>query len=143
MASNITRTGDLIIPDVYSEDVVANVMWLQEKLSFSDEYVTDLIRVSKELFSKWKKGEATLTGSQLKTLENLWSAMNRLLSYFNFRRDLMMRVLEARFSDQIHRTKSTPPWVGTSLRDFMLLQGRPGIYEVECWVWHIRSANSD
>jgi len=143
MPSNVTRTGDLIIPNVYSEDVVANVRWLQKKLSFSDEYVTDLIGVSKELFSKWKKREATLTSSQLETLENLWSAMNRLLSYFNFRRDLMMRVLEARFSDQIHRTKSTPPWVGTSLRDFMLLQGRPGIYEVECWVWHIRSANSD
>lgn len=140
MASNITRTGDLIIPDVYSEDVVANVCGYRK--TFSDEYVTDLIRVSKELFSKWKKGEATLTGSQLKTLDNLWSAMNRLLSYFNFRRDLTMRVLEVRFSDQIHRTKSTPPWVGTSLRDFMLLQGRPGIYEVECWVWHIGSANS-
>lgn len=69
--------------------------------------------------------------------------MNRLLSFFNFRRDLMMRVLDFEFDNhEIPRSTFTPPWVGTSLRPYMLRESGRGIDEVDSWVQTMRSANS-
>lgn len=98
------RRADLIIPDVYDSDVLSAIKWLQEHLPFSDEYLAQLIGGSPELFSAWKGGEQTLTNFQVQTLENLSTAINRLLSFFGFRRDLMVRVLEVH-SDYIDQTR--------------------------------------
>ncbi len=138
-----TQPIELIIPDVYGQDVVSAIDWLQENLSFSDEYLAQLIGARQELFSEWKRGGQTLTNSQVQKLKNLSTAMNRLLSYLNFRRDLMMRMLEVHFDDyQMQRTSSTPPWLGTSLKDYLLRHGGKGINEVDSWVQSLRSANS-
>lgn len=143
MSSYITPTAELIIPDVYGQDVLSAVNWLQEHLSFSDEYLAQLVGVSQELFSQWKRGEEKLTSSQVQTLENLSTAMNRLLSFLSFRRDQMTRILETHFdSYQIQRTSFTPPWLGTSLKDYMLHHGSRGIDEVDSWVQRLKSANS-
>jgi hypothetical protein len=138
LVSSITPTAaELIIPDVYSQDVLSAVNWLQENLSFSDEYLAQLVGAPQELFCQWKRGEATLTSSQVQTLENLSTAINRLLSFFNFRRDLVMRVLEVH-SDQTRRNNFTPPWVGTSLKDYLLHHGDRGIDEVDSWVQSLK-----
>ena len=143
MSSYITPTAELIIPDVYSQDALSAVNWLQEHLSFSDEYLAQLVEASQEQFSQWKRGGEKLTSSQLQTLEKLSTAMNRLLSFFNFRRDLMTRILESHFdSYQIQRTSFTPPWLGTSLKDYMLTHGSRGIDAVDSWVQSLKSANS-
>lgn len=61
-------------------------------------------------------------------VKDLSTAMTRLLSFLDFRHDLMMRVLEFHSaSNQIQRTNSTPPSLGTSLRDYMLHHGGKGI----------------
>jgi len=84
--------ADLIIPDVYDPDVLSAVRWLQEHLPFSDEYLAQLIGASTGLFSEWKTGAQALTDSQMETLENLSLAINRLLSFYGFRRDLIVSV---------------------------------------------------
>lgn len=132
---------DLIIPDVYDPDVLSAVRWLQEHLPFSDEYLAQLIGASTDLFSEWKTGAQRLSESQMQTLENLSLAINRLLSYFNFRRDLMVSVLEFHSDNPVQRSRFTPPWVGTSLKDYMLSHGAKGIAEVDSWVQEIKSAN--
>lgn len=120
------------------------VEWLQEHLSFSDEYLAELIGARQELFAQWKKGGQTLTSSQVRKLKKLSTAMTRLLSYLNFRRDLMMHVLKFQADDsvQIRRTSFTPPWLGTSLKDYLLHHGGRGIDAVDSWVQSMRSANS-
>jgi hypothetical protein len=115
--------ADLIIPDVYDPDVLSAVRWLQEHLPFSDEYLAQLISISTELFSEWKTGAQTLSDSQIQTLENLSLAINRLLSFYSFRRDLMVSVLEFHSDSPMQRSRFTPPWVGTSLKDYMLSHG--------------------
>ena len=143
MSSHVTPKSEFIIPDVYGQDTLSAVNWLQEHLSFSDEYLAQLVGVREDLFSAWKRGEHTLRNSQVRKLKNLSTAMNRLLSFLNFRRDLMMRVLEFHAdSDQVRRTSSTPPWLGTSLRDYMLQHGSKGIKRVDSWVQSLGSANS-
>ena len=132
---------DLIIPKAYDPDVRSAIRWLQEHLPFSDEDLTRLIGASTELFSEWKTGAQTLTDSQTETLEDLSIAINRLLSFYGFRRDLMVTVLEFRSESPIHRSRLTPPWVGTSLKDYMLSHGAKGIAEVDSWVQEIKSAN--
>lgn len=143
MSSHVTPNPELIIPEVYGQDTVSSIEWLQEHLSFSDEYLAQLVGVREDLFSAWKRGEHTLRNSQVRKLKNLSTAMNRLLSFLNFRRDLMMRVLEFHSdSDQVRRTRSTAPWLGTSLRDYMLQHGNKGIKKVDSWVQGLGSANS-
>ena len=80
--------ADLIIPDVYDPDVLSAVRWLQAHLPFSDEDLARLIGASTELFSEWKTGAQTLSDSQIETLEDLSLAINRLLSFYSFRRIL-------------------------------------------------------
>jgi len=127
---------------VYSQDVLSAVNWLQENLSFSDEYLAQLVGAPQEVFCQWKRGEATLTSSQVQTLEKFSTAMNRLLSFFSFRRDLMLRVLEFHSdSYQIRWNSFTPPWVGTSLKDYLLRHGGRGIDEVDSWVQSLKFAN--
>lgn len=133
---------DLIIPDVYDPDLLSAVRWLQEHLPYSDEYLAQLIGASTELFSEWKTGAQTLSNSQMQTLENLSIAINRLLSFYGFRRDLIVSVLEFEFdNDKVQRSTYTPPWLGTSLKDYMLGHGAKGIAEVDSWVQKIKSAN--
>ena len=133
--------ADLIIPDVYDPDVRSAVRWLQEHLPFSDEYLAQLIGASTGLFSEWKTGAQALTDSQMETLENLSLAINRLLSFYGFRRDLIVSVLEFHSDSPIQRSRFTPPWVGTSLKDYILSHGAKGIAEVDSWVQEIKSAN--
>ena len=133
---------DLITPHVYDPDVLSAVRWLQEHLPFSDEYLAQLIGASTGLFSEWKTGAQALTDSQIETLENLSLAINRLLSFYGFRRDLIVSVLEFQFdSDKVQRSTYTPPWLGTSLKDYLLCHGGRGISEVDSWVQKIKSAN--
>jgi hypothetical protein len=133
--------ADLIIPDVYDPDVLSAVRWLQEHLPLSDEYLAQLIGASTELFSEWKTGAQALTDAQMETLENLSLAVNRLLSFYGFRRDLMVSVLEFHSDSPIQRSRFTPPWVGTSLKEYMLSHGAKGIAEVDSWIQEIKSAN--
>ena len=132
---------DLIISDVYDPDLLSAVRWLQEHLPFSDEYLAQLIGIKTELFSEWKTGAQTLSDSQMQLLENLSLAINRLLSFYGFRRDLLVSVLESQSDSPIQRSRFTPPWVGTSLKDYMLSHGAKGIAEVDSWVQKIKSAN--
>ena len=134
--------ADLIIPDVYDPDVLSAVRWLQEHLPFSDEYLAQLIGATTELFSEWKTGAQTLSDSQIQTLESLSLAINRLLSFYGFRRDLVVSVLEFHSDSPVQRSRFTPPWVGASLKDYMLSHGAKGIAEVDDWIQTIRSANS-
>jgi hypothetical protein len=133
--------ADLIIPDVYDPDVLSTVRWLQAHLPFSDEYLAQLVGASADLFSEWKTGAQTLTDSQIQTLENLSLAINRLLSYFNFRRDLMVSVLEVHSDSPMQWSRFTPPWIGTSLKDYLLAHGVKGIAELNNWIQAIRSAS--
>ena len=134
-------TPELIIPDVYDPDVLSAVRWLQEHLPFSDEYLARLIAVSTDLFSEWKTGAQALTDSQIETLESLSLAINRLLSFYGFRRDLMVTILEFHSESPIQRSRFTPPWLGTSLKDYMLDHGAKGIADVDDWIQTIRSAS--
>jgi hypothetical protein len=132
---------DLIIPDVYDPDLLSAVRWLQEHLPFSDEYLAQLMGIKTELFSEWKTGAQTLSDSQMQMLENLSMAINRLLSFYGFRRDLIVSVLEFHSDNPIQRSRFTPPWVGTSLKEYLLSHGAKGIAEVDSWVQEIKSAS--
>ena len=135
-------TPELIIPDAYDPDVLSAVRWLQKHLPFSDEDLARLIGVNTELFSQWKTGEQTLTTEQTDTLEDLSLAINRLLSFYSFRRDLMVTVLEFRSESPTHRSRFTPPWLGTSLKEYLLGHGAKGIAEVDDWIQRMKSANA-
>lgn len=146
MSSHTTPAQQFIVPDFYSstsDSPVYAVSWLQENLSLSDEYIANLVKVRPDLFAEWKNGNPSLTSSQVKDLKAFSSTMTRLLSFLNFRRDLMLKMLEFHNPEERHRpTKLTPPWLGTSLKAYMKNHGHRGIREVDSWIQAMRSANS-
>ena len=137
-------SNEFIIPDVYAEGNVVSVFeWLQKYLSFSDEYLAKLIGADQKRFCEWKRGEQKLTKSQVRKLRNLSAAMTRLLSFLNFRRELMLRILEFHSdSNESGSSRFMPPWLGMSLREFMFRHGDTGVVEVDSWVQRVGSANS-
>jgi transcriptional regulator with XRE-family HTH domain len=143
-AYTVLPSDAFIIRDVYAQaNEVAELEWLQKDLSFSDEYLAKLIGASQKRFSQWKSGEQTLTSLQVQKLKNLSTAMARLVSFLSFRPDLIRRVLEFHCdAAEIRRTKLTPPWLGMSLRNYMLRYRTTGVNEVESWVQRVRSANA-
>ena len=56
------------------------------------------------------------------------------------RRDVIVSVLEFHSDSPIQRSSFTPPWVGASLKDYILAHGAKGIAEVDDWIQTIRSA---
>jgi hypothetical protein len=137
-------SNEFIIPDVYAEGNGVSVFeWLQNDLSFSDEYLAKLIGADQKRFCEWKRGEQKLTKSQVRKLRNLSAAMTRLLSFLNFRRELMLRILEFRSdSNESGCSRFMPPWLGMSLREFMFRHGDTGVVAVDSWVQRVGSANS-
>jgi len=62
---------------------------------------------------------------------------------YGFRRDLIVSVLEFQFdSDKGQRSTYTPPWLGASLKDYLLGYGAKGIAEVDSWIQKIKAANT-
>jgi transcriptional regulator with XRE-family HTH domain len=135
---NLKAASELIIPDVYNTDVLPAVKWLQEHLPFSDEELAGLIGVSPEQFSDWKMDQHSLTNERTETLQNLCTVISRLLSFFNFRRALIMQALDFHY---VQRDRYTPPWLGASLKEYLLGHGAKGIAEVDRWIQKIGSAN--
>ena len=136
-------TYDLIVPEAYAsidESPLRSVNWFQEHLNLSDGYVANVINVREDVFSKWKMYlHPTLTESQLEDLRAFSYTLTHLLSFLNFRQDLMMNILESSSESPRHEpTPLTPPWLGTSLKSYIESQGMRGIEEVDRWVQALR-----
>jgi hypothetical protein len=98
-----------------------------------------VIKVQEELFSDWKNYHSSLTTSQIESLKAFSTTLTHLLSYLNFRHDLMMNILETNSESPQHEpTPLTPPWLGTSLKSYMETQGVGGIDKVDRWLQALR-----
>lgn len=135
-------TYDLIVPEAYAsidESPLRSVNWFQEHLNLSDGYVANVINVREEIFSEWKNDDRQLTHSKIEDLKVFSSTLTHLLSFLNFRQDLMMNMLESSSESPRHEpTPLTPPWLGTSLKSYIESQGMRGIEEVDRWVQALR-----
>jgi DNA-binding transcriptional regulator YiaG len=146
MSSYSTSACNLMVPEFSAsvENSTSNtIKWLQDHLNLSDEYIASLIKVRREILSEWKNGNSSLTSSQIRDLETFSSTLLRVLSFLNFRRDLMMKFLE--FHGEHTQQRSgvlSPPWLGTSLKTYMMTHGVRGIKEVDSWVQAMRLADS-
>jgi hypothetical protein len=137
-----TPVQDFIIPEDYNsidESPSSSVNWFQERLDLSDEYVAKVINVREELFSNWKNYHSGLTPSQIEKVKTFSITLTHLLSYLNFRHDLMMNILQNSSESPHHElTPLTPPWIGTSLKSYIESQGVSGLEEVDRWVQGLR-----
>jgi hypothetical protein len=138
-----TPTHDLIVPETYAsidESPLRSVTWFQEHLNLSNRYVANVIDVREDVFDNWKSYHyPTPTESQLDDLRAFSTTLTHLLSFLNFRQDLMMNILESSSESPQHEpTCLTPPWLGTSLKSYIESQGMRGIEKVDRWVQALR-----
>ena len=145
--SSIYRTPvqEFIIPEDYisiDETPLRSVNWFQEHLNLSNRYVSNVINVDEDVFSEWKNEHSTLTTSQIQNLKVFSITLTHLLSYLNFRHDLMMNILETSSESPQHEpTPLTPPWLGTSLKSYMETEGMRGVDQVDRWVQALRRSD--
>jgi len=141
-----TSAHEFIIPEDYSsvdESPLQSVNWFQEHLNLSNGYIANVIRVREDIFRDWKDQHSTLTSTQIESLKVFSSTLIHLLSFLNFRQDLMQNILDAPSESFRHEpTALTPPWLGTSLKTYIESQGINGVKEVDCWVQSIRWSDS-
>jgi hypothetical protein len=136
------------IPTFYNNDaeeaLVDKMVWVQEQFGLSDQFFSNLLGVHEKIFREWKARDQVLTTYQRKCLREFWVAMTHILSFLNFRRDLVQTMLEFENDDNIGPTPTpfTPPWVGTSLKSYLESNGIAGIGEVTSWVQGLRYAST-
>lgn len=139
------------IPAFYADDTLEalrlKVKWLQQEFDLPDSFFSNVLRVREELFSDWKdEGStlSTLTVYQLACLKKLWLAVTHILSFLNYQQDLVRQMLEHEdkaFSGP-RTSASAPPWIGTSLKEFLERTGIEGIEQVDDWIQSVRFASS-
>jgi len=136
----MTPVDQMIIPDFdieADESPVTGISWLQTNLSLSDDFFAKVAAVEETDFSKWKQGDLVLEDSKIEGLKALSSALTHMLSFLNFRHDLMITLFEFK-SEESKRTPLTPPWAGNSLKQYLQTHGVKGVEKVDLWVQRMR-----
>jgi len=136
----MTPVDQMIVPDFDSaadDSPLTGISWLQTNLSLSDDFFAKVADVEETDFSEWKQGYLLLEPSKIEGLKALSSAMTHLLSFLNYRRDLMISLFEFK-SEESKRTSLTPPWVGNSLKQYLQTHGVNGVEEVDQWIQRMR-----
>lgn len=135
------------IPAFYNADSVETlplkIKWLQQEFGLTDSFFANLLRVREDLFNEWKEGGHTLTVRQLDCLRKFWTSVTHILSFLNYQKDLVQVMLE--FEDKTFvgsRSAFTPPWVGSSLKEFLEHAGVEGVEQVNDWIQSMTFASS-
>jgi hypothetical protein len=148
MSSHAAASPGVIVPAFYDNDteetLIQKIIWAQDQLGFSDQFFSNLLGVREEIFREWKVRDQSLTKYQLRCLREFWVAISHMLSFLNFRQELVQQMLEFESHSRVGSISSpfTPPWVGTSLKSYLEGNGITGIEEVVSWVQGLRYASS-
>jgi hypothetical protein len=148
MTPHAAKSRIMEIPAFYTTDTVEalrlKISWLQQEFDLPDSFFSNLLSVREELFSEWKNERDTLVVRQMDCLRKFWIATTHILSFLNYQKDLILRMLEYEDKTFVGPSSSAfaPPWVGTSLRTFLERTGIEGVEQVNDWIQSMRFASS-
>jgi DNA-binding transcriptional regulator YiaG len=124
--------------------LLAQIRRLQEELGISDEFFAHLLGIQVDEFVQWKAVDHKLSRGQTERLEKLTEVMSHIRSFLGYDLDRVRTMLEY-VSDNKVATASlpfTPPWIGTSLKEYLENNGARGLERVNYWIQSLTFANS-
>jgi len=134
----------MIVKSFFQNDtesaLISQVQWLQNEVGLSDQFFSHLLNVEEDAFCTWRAGKGVLSEEQQHTLKEFWQTMLHLLSFLNFDLNRLSVMLEHVDDTKTYAIKLpfAQPWIGTSLKAYLELQGTAGIRKVNQWVQSLR-----
>lgn len=121
----------------------AQVNWAAEKLGLDNHFFSELLNMEADEFREWRDMHNTLSPERQDVLSEFWYMILHLLSYLSFNTDLVQRMI---FSKDERERRSIrlpydPPWIGTSIKEYLEASGLSGISEVSRWALSFRFAD--
>lgn len=123
--------------------LISQAQWLQEHLGISDTFFSRLLDVEEPEFHKWRTREGTLSKDEQDRLKEFWQLILHLLSFYDYRTELARELLEYKveIQEQDYQSPYAPPWVGTSPKAYLEVNGSGGIQRINEWVLSFRFAD--
>jgi len=121
----------------------AQVNWVTEKLGLDNYFFSELLNMEADEFPGWRAEHNTLSPERQIILDEFWHMILHLLSYLSFNTDLVRRMI---FSMDDRERRSIrlpyePPWIGTSIKEYLEASGPDAISEVSRWALSFRFAD--
>lgn len=121
------------------------VEWVRERLNLDDYFFSRLLKIRVIEFQDWRINYINLSLPQekLNILKDFWQMILHLLSYLSFNPDLVQTMLNKTNEREKESVRSPfdPPWVGTSIKEYLETSEPLGISEVTRWVLSFRFAD--
>jgi hypothetical protein len=133
-------------------DVRCQVAWLQENLELDRRFFCHLLELSEIDLGQWIDGKKRLRKDKLELLTNFWQLNLHVLSFFGFKVIAAKELFDADAENMTVRRsfgasakermatalKSSPPWAGDSMREYVAVQRGKAILEATKWITSFR-----
>lgn len=133
----------ITIPDFFQDESDAalrsQVEWQAERLGLDDDFFAKLLPEDRFIFSGWRSDVDALTRVKEEVLRAWWQTVLHLLSFQNFDEKKVRTLLEQKASASVALSSAfSPPWSGSSLKEYLEGRGADAIREVDRWVESFR-----
>jgi DNA-directed RNA polymerase alpha subunit len=118
----------------------SQVEWAMERLELNDQFFSNFLGIGVGALQQWRREGMTLSQDSQNDLKEFWQMILHLLSYLSFDFGLVQRVLNNR-DERVSRSPFDPPWIGTSIKQYLEASGPSGISDVNGWVLSFRFAD--
>jgi hypothetical protein len=141
--------SDMAVASFFQEDtdaaLIQQVEWLEKYAQFPYQFFLNLLEVDQRAFFRWRNGEGELSKDAQDGLKEFWQMILHILSFTNFDLNLFKMMIEYHLESKPESVNSAfdPPWLGTSLSDYLQIHGIAGTRKVNQWVQTMRFGDSD
>jgi hypothetical protein len=132
------------VPDFFQDDseeaLRSQVEWAGQQLGLGDDFFFRLLREDPRVFSAWRERATSLDLDKEGVLRDWWQTVLHLLSLQNFDPEQVRALLEknAPAMPDAMRSAFSPPWSGSSLKEYLEDHGADALREVDMWVESFR-----
>jgi len=120
----------------------SRAQWMEEKLGLDSEFLAKVLGIEVSVVQQWRSKRLRLSPETDRLFRDLWGMVLHLYSLCggNVER-LHPMVHESGDWNRVASHPLLPPWVGSSMKDFLEQMGVEGIRKVEDWVMTFRFGN--
>lgn len=121
-------------------DLIDQVEWAEEKLGLSDRFYARLLRIGTDRFVGWRTGTGAIESQTEDNLREFWETLRHILSFLNFNLESVCVMLDHKSDSETASTRLSfrPPWIGTSIKNYLETEGPDGIEKVNAWIQAVR-----
>lgn len=121
--------------------LIKRAEWMREKLGLDDAFFARFLGVEEEQFYRWRKRGGALQEEKLSEVRDFWEVILHLLSFFNLDVGQVRNFIEHEEEKRPIKLPFDPPWVGTSVRDYLAVRGRGGAQKLNRWTQSFQFAD--